>query len=68
MEWIISFIEQHPVISTFTAYYVFSSAVGAMPSPSTGGSKFYEWFFNFSQALGANVARMAAQKYPQHFK
>lgn len=43
-------------------YYLFSSGVGAMPTPAPGGSGLYEWLYhfthNFLQLLAANASRL----------
>lgn len=55
-------IEAHPVIWAMSLYYLFSSAVGAMPTPKQGSGAFYQWAFTFSHILAANAARVVATK------
>ena len=47
-----------------SAYWVFSAAVGALPAPEEGSSKFYRWFFSFANTLAANVTRAFSSKIP----
>ena len=60
-------IQHHQVLYTVAGYYVFSAAVGAMPTPATNGNMFYRWLFGFLQAVGANLTRVVASKYPEAF-
>jgi hypothetical protein len=47
------------------AYWVFSAAVGALPTPDKGSSPFYIWVFRFSHGLSGNLNRAAiALKVP----
>lgn len=45
-------------------YIVFANAISALPMPDSGSSKFYGWFFKFSNGVASNVARAAAGKIP----
>lgn len=46
-------------------YWVFSAAIGAMPTPKTDGSLFYQFVFRFGHILSGNVNRAAvALKVP----
>ncbi len=40
-------------------YYVFSAAVGALPTPNTDTNQFYQFFFRFSHILAGNITRAA---------
>jgi hypothetical protein len=40
-------------------YWVFSAAVGALPTPPVGTSMFYVFFFRFCHILSGNVNRAA---------
>jgi hypothetical protein len=44
----------NPAFGAFAAL-VASAAVRAMPTPLTGGSRFYLWFYGFLQLLMANL-------------
>ena len=47
------------------AYWVFSAAVGALPTPTTNSSPFFVWFFRFGHGLAGNLNRAAvALKVP----
>lgn len=47
------------------AYWVFSAAVGALPTPLQSDSRLYQFFFRFCHALSGNVNRAAvALKVP----
>ena len=54
----IELIKSHPVTSSLAAYYIFSSMVSALPTPSENGNKLYQFFFNFMHLLSANVLRI----------
>jgi len=46
-------------------YWVFSAAVGALPTPPQGGSLLYMFIFRFAHILSGNVNRAAvALKVP----
>lgn len=46
-------------------YWVFSAAVGAMPTPEKGSNLFYVWAFRFLHGLSGNLNRAAvALKVP----
>jgi len=45
-------------------YWAVSNAIGALPLPDTGSSKFYGWFFKFANGFAANLSRAAAGKIP----
>lgn len=46
-------------------YWVFSAAVGALPTPKLDGSMFYMFVFRFAHALSGNLNRAAvALKVP----
>jgi len=47
------------------SYWVFSAAVGAMPTPIQGSSLFYQFLFRFLHGLSGNLNRAAvALKVP----
>jgi len=48
------------------AYYVACSAIGAMPAPEAGDSKFYRWLFVFLNGLAANVTRAGIAFRPRN--
>ena len=46
-------------------YWIFSAAVGAMPTPEQGSSMGYKFLFRFGHILSGNVSRAAvALKVP----
>jgi hypothetical protein len=46
-------------------YWVFSAAVGALPTPEQNSGKWYIFIFRFGHALGGNLSRAAvALKVP----
>lgn len=45
-------------------YWLVSNAIGAMPIPDSGSSKFYAWLFKFANGFAANLSRAAAGKIP----
>ena len=46
-------------------YWLFSAAVGAMPTPTQNSSPFYIWIFRFGHGLSGNLSRAAvALKIP----
>lgn len=57
-------IHAHPALWSLGTYYVTSSAIGSLPMPDTDSHKFYRWFFQFANTLGANVTRALASKLP----
>jgi hypothetical protein len=47
------------------AYWVFSAAIGAMPTPQQDSSRVYVWAFRFGHGLSGNLNRAAvALKVP----
>ena len=50
-------ITQHPTISAVIGYYVVSAAIGAMPAPQAGDSRWYLFLFKFLNTLGGNLTR-----------
>jgi hypothetical protein len=55
--YVTEWIRAHPATASMVSYYLFSSAVGAMPMPDASSSKFYRWLFSFLNALAANLNR-----------
>ncbi len=53
-EW----IGNHQVLSTFVGYYLFSSFVGALPTPDETSGKAYRFFYSFAPMLAANLMRI----------
>lgn len=50
-------IHYHPALAALIAYYILSAAISALPSPTADSSKFYQWFFKFSNGIAANISR-----------
>lgn len=42
------------IVAVAFAYWVFSTAVRALPEPSTASGMFYRWMYGFAHGLGAN--------------
>lgn len=49
-------------IASVILYMVFANAIGALPTPATQSSGFYQWFYKFTngilQVLAANATRV----------
>ncbi len=55
----------HPwILATITTglYHIGSAFVGALEMPDTTSSKWYRFFFRFTNTLAANYARASAEK------
>jgi hypothetical protein len=52
-----SYLSAHHTLVVLVSYYVFSAAIGSLPMPDEKSSKFYGWFFKFSNTLSANLSR-----------
>lgn len=50
-------IVEHPTLSAIVGYYIISAAIGAMPAPQAGDSRWYLFFFKFLNTLGGNLTR-----------
>jgi hypothetical protein len=55
--YVTEWIREHPATISMALYYLFSSAVGAMPMPDASSGKFYRWLFSFLNTLAANLNR-----------
>ncbi len=64
MQQIWQTILQHPTLVVLMAYYVFSSAIGTLPTPNAASSAYYQWFFGFSHILAGNIMRIVATRFP----
>lgn len=64
MRTIIAWMVAHPTTTAMTAFWLFSNAVSAMPTPSDKDGKGYRWAFGFLHSLAGNAARLVAVKYP----
>jgi hypothetical protein len=53
-------IQAHPYISGMLAMLVFSTAVGALPTPKDNSSQFYEFVFKFFTGLLGGLFRVIA--------
>jgi len=62
MATIWTYVAAHQTMFALGSYYVLSAAIGSMPMPDTTSSKFYRWFFQFSNTISANIARAWASK------
>jgi len=64
MTTIWAYLAAHQTIVALVAYYTISAAIGSLPMPDNTSSKFYRWFFQFSNTISANIARAWASKLP----
>lgn len=57
----IDWINAHGLL-TLLIYFIFSTAIGAMPTPEANSSGLYQWFYKFSNGLlqiaAANATRL----------
>ena len=65
MTQLFSYISAHSTLFSLLGYYILSAGVGSLPMPDTTSGKFYRWFFQFSNTLGANISRVYASKLPK---
>jgi len=65
MTQLLSYISAHQTLFALAGYYVLSAGVGSLPMPDASSGKFYRWFFQFSNTLGANITRAYASKLPK---
>jgi hypothetical protein len=63
MDWLLASIHAHTTTWALGAYFLFSNAISAMPSPQ--GTGFYRWLFDFSHLMAGNISRIVATRYPQ---
>ena len=61
---LITSLSAHPYAWTMGAFYVFSNAVAAWPTPAADNSTFYHWAWGFSHMLAGNIAKIIAARYP----
>lgn len=64
MDWLIASFHAHPTGWTLAAYFLFSNAISAMPSPQSTSSGGYRWLFDFSHLMAGNITRIIATRYP----
>jgi hypothetical protein len=57
MKWLMELYKWHPALVSLVGYYIVSSGISSLPSPTVTSSMFYLWFFKFSNTLAANLAR-----------
>jgi hypothetical protein len=55
-----NFILAHQFVVGVVSMWVLSTAIGALPTPKDGTSALYQWFFGFSQGIGAAIPRLLA--------
>jgi hypothetical protein len=58
----------HPLWWGVGAMWLVSNGVSALPTPKDQGSAFYEWFFKFTQPIGAGIPRLLAIFWPEVLK
>lgn len=61
----LTLIQSHPYISGMLAMLIFSTAVGAMPTPRDNSSMFYEFVFKFFTGLMGGLFRVIAIYKPE---
>lgn len=61
-----AFIAAHPVWIGIGAFYLFSNAVGALPTATEKSSVFYRWFYGFSHGLAGNLKYALRTALPQY--
>lgn len=59
MSELINLIENPLVWKILIAYWVFSAAVGAMPTPESNSGMLYRFLFRFMHGLSGNLNRAA---------
>jgi ABC-type dipeptide/oligopeptide/nickel transport system permease component len=59
MNSLLEFVSNPVFWKVIVAYWLFSSVVGALPTPDTSSGKFYQFFFRFMHLLSGNVSRAA---------
>jgi hypothetical protein len=57
---LLALIQSHPYIAGMLAMLVFSTAVGALPTPRDNSSMFYEFVFKFMTGLLGGLFRVIA--------
>jgi len=60
MSTVWAYISAHQTIFALGSYAVLSAAISSLPMPDNTSSKFYRWFFQFSNTIAANLARVSA--------
>ena len=60
---LIAYLQSHSLI-VLGAYYVFSAAISAMPSPNPDSGNGYKWLYQFGNTLAGNLSRAFATKLP----
>jgi hypothetical protein len=59
-----AYISAHPKTATAVIFYIWSAAIGALPSPDIHSGKFYQFLFAFLNTLGANISRAFSPRLP----
>ena len=62
MTTIWQFLNDHQVLCTLTAGYVWSAFISALPAPQATSSILYQFWFKFLNVLAANIARASSTK------
>lgn len=60
----IELIKQHPHLSLFAIYVIFSNAVSALPVPVATSSGIYQFTFKFCHGLASNLFFAFKNKMP----
>jgi hypothetical protein len=61
INWLVSLYQNNPILATTITYLFVSSAVGALPSP-TSNTGFYRFFFDFIHTFTGGIARVVASR------
>jgi len=64
MNWLLTSFAAHGTLWALGAFYMFSNAIAALPSPGSGSSTFYRWSFDFLHLIAGNIAKIVATRYP----
>lgn len=58
------FFWNHSTIIGIIAFWIFSAAVSAMPTPTTGSSSSYLYFYNLFHTIAGNLTTAWGSKIP----
>ncbi|HLX52870.1 MAG TPA: hypothetical protein VKR58_02960 [Aquella sp.] len=54
-----NFFIHHQIIVSVISFWIFSSFIGALPTPGPKSPIYYVFLFNFMHLLAANILRIA---------
>lgn len=64
MSELFNFLYLHSFWSAIAAYWIFSSAVSAMPAPMPNGNPGYTWLYQFLHTIAGNLTTAFGSKIP----